>query len=52
MKQAQVHKMRTLEFLDLAQLTGLSKKELANVRKIRDTIEEAIESWYAELATQ
>ena len=37
-------------FPDPAQLTGTEEENLAKVRKIRDAIKEAVESWYAELS--
>jgi arsenate reductase len=39
-------------FPDPSQLTGSEEEQLAKVRMIRDDIKAAIESWYAELATQ
>ena len=39
-------------FPDPSQLTGTEEEQLAKARMIRDDIKAAIESWYAELATQ
>ncbi len=39
-------------FPDPAQLTGTEEEKLAKVRKIRDAIKEAIESWYKELSAK
>src|SRR5271157_4470627 len=39
-------------FPDPSQLKGTEEEQLAKLRIIRDDIKAAIESWYAELATQ
>ena len=39
-------------FPDHAQLTGTEEEKLAKIRKIRNAIKAAIESWYAETARQ
>jgi len=45
-------KRRHWSFPDPSQLTGTEEEKLAKVRKIRDAIKEAIESWYKELSTK